>query len=88
MNPGALSVGAPWASRSSLCYFFARACSIQVRALSSLAGVQPSSEKIMSEIPAEERVGLKALARLADVHEKTPCIRSTPLLWPRCRGLA
>ena len=72
MNPGALSVGVPWASRSSLCYFFERACSIQVRALSNPAGVQPISEKIMSEMPAEEQVVLKGLTKLAEAHEKTP----------------
>ncbi len=88
MNHGALGVGAPWASRSSLYYFFEKACSIQVRALSSPAGVQPIPEKIMSEMPGEERDVLKGLASLVDAHEKTPCIRSTLLSRPGCRGLA
>ena len=42
----------------------------------------------MSEVPAEEQVVQKGLVKLADGHEKTPCIRSTPLLLLRCRGLA
>ena len=42
----------------------------------------------MPEVPADEQVVQKSLVKLADGHEKTPCIRSTPLLLLRCRGLA
>ena len=71
-NHGTLSVGATMGEAFFYFYFFEKACSIQVRALSNPAGVQPISEKIMSEMPAEEQVVLKGLTKLADAHEKTP----------------